>query len=257
MRKKIIAGNWKMNTDLNSGLELAKNVSQKVDEFAFNSDEFGMIVSPPFTHIHAIGNVLSSKIGLSSQNVAEWSNGAYTGEISAQMVKSIGANYAILGHSERRSYFGEDNQVLFTKLKLTLENNLTPIFCIGEVLEEREENKQFDVVKSQIDEVLFKLDVVDFKKVIIAYEPVWAIGTGKTASPEQAQEIHAYIRKIVADKFGANVADNTTVLYGGSCKPSNADGLFSQPDIDGGLIGGAALNADDFVQLLKQLVANK
>lgn len=257
MRKKIIAGNWKMNTDLNSGLELAKNVSTKVDELDYNTDEFGMIVSPPFTHIHAIGKVLSSKIGLSSQNVAAWNEGAYTGETSAQMIKSIGANYAILGHSERRSYFAEDSKVLFTKLKLTLENDLTSIFCIGEVLEEREANKQFDVVKSQIEEVLFKLDVADFQKIIIAYEPVWAIGTGKTASPEQAQEIHAFIRKIVAEKFGSVVAENTTVLYGGSCKPSNADGLFSQPDIDGGLIGGAALKADDFVQLLKQLIANK
>lgn len=246
-----------MNTDFNSGVELAKQVSENVNKLEFNSDEFGLIVSPPFTHINAVAQVLNDKIGLSSQNIAAWEKGAYTGEISAEMVKSTGANFAILGHSERRTYFGENSETLFTKINLTLANDLTPIFCIGEVLEEREANKQFDVVKSQIEEVLFKLDVNDFKKVIIAYEPVWAIGTGKTATPEQAQEIHAFIRTEVAKKFGDDVAENTTILYGGSCKPSNADGLFSQPDIDGGLIGGAALKADDFVQLLKQLINNK
>lgn len=257
MRKKIIAGNWKMNTDLKTGVELAKSVSEKINNLDFNTDEFGMIVTPPFSHIYPVGQVLSNKIGLSSQNVAAWDKGAYTGETSAQMIKSIGAKYAIIGHSERRSYFGESSQTLLSKVKLSLENKLTPIFCIGEVLEEREANKQFDIVKSQIQEVLFELNMSDFEKVIVAYEPVWAIGTGKTASPEQAQEIHAFIRKIVTDKFGENVAQNTTILYGGSCKPANADGLFAQPDIDGGLIGGAALNSDDFVQLLKQLVENK
>jgi len=246
-----------MNTDLKTGVELAKSVSEKINNLDFNTDEFGMIVSPPFSHIYPVGQVLSNKIGLSSQNVAAWDKGAYTGETSAQMIKSIGAKYAIIGHSERRSYFGESSQTLLSKVKLSLENKLTPIFCIGEVLEEREANKQFDIVKSQIQEVLFELNMSDFEKVIVAYEPVWAIGTGKTASPEQAQEIHAFIRKIVTDKFGENVAQNTTILYGGSCKPANADGLFAQPDIDGGLIGGAALNSDDFVQLLKQLVENK
>ncbi len=257
MRKKIVAGNWKMNTNLQAGIELAKEVSNKIKNFNFNTDEFGLIIAPPFTHLYSVSQELDERIGLSSQNIAAWDKGAYTGEISAEMIKSTGAKYAILGHSERRAYFGENSEILSTKLKLTLENGLLPIFCIGEVLEERESGKHFDIVKQQLDEVVFNLQPADFQKVTIAYEPVWAIGTGKTASPEQAQEIHAFIRKLITDKFGKEIAENTTLLYGGSCKPANADGLFSQPDIDGGLIGGAALKAEDFVKLLHQLVENK
>jgi len=192
-----------------------------------------------------------TKIVLSAQNIAAEEKGAYTGEISAEMVKSTGATATILGHSERRAYYSEDSKILNKKIRLALDTGLTPIFCIGEVLEERETGQHFEVVTNQIKEVLYNLNQSDFKKVIIAYEPVWAIGTGKTASPEQAQEIHAFIRKIIGEKFGNDIAGNTTILYGGSCKPANADGLFSQPDIDGGLIGGASLKADDFVELLK------
>ncbi|MBN2891446.1 MAG: triose-phosphate isomerase [Bacteroidales bacterium] len=252
MRKKIVAGNWKMNTDLNSGLELAKAVSEKVKSIDLDTNKFGLIIATPFTHLYAVSQVIdSSKVQLSAQNIADNEKGAFTGETSASMIKSVGATATLLGHSERRAFYGETSETLTKKLKIALDHNLLPIFCIGEVLEEREAEKHFEVVKSQIDEVLFNLDVDDFKKVIIAYEPVWAIGTGKVASPEQAQEIHAFIRKIVSEKFGAEVAENTTILYGGSCSPSNAAGLFSQPDIDGGLIGGASLKPDDFIELLK------
>ena len=250
MRKKIVAGNWKMNTNLQNGLELAKAVNEKMKPINFDIEKYGLVIGTPFTHLHAVSQVIdNSKIQLSSQNIAAEEKGAFTGEISAEMLKSVGTTTVILGHSERRAYYGENSDTLSKKIRITLDNGLTPIFCIGEVLEEREAEKHFDIVKTQISEVLFNLDVSDFKKVIVAYEPVWAIGTGRTASPEQAQEIHAFIRKIIADKFGQQIADDTTILYGGSCKPSNADGLFSQPDIDGGLIGGASLKADDFVEL--------
>ncbi len=240
-----------MNTSLSEGLELAQAVSDAVENLDFQEDKFGMIIAPPFTHLYSISQILTTKIGLSSQNIAAYEKGAYTGEISPEMLKSVGANYAIIGHSERRAYFGENSETLFTKVQLALKYHITPIFCIGEVLEQREANKHFDVVKQQLDEVVFKLQQSDFQQVIIAYEPVWAIGTGKTATPEQAQEIHAFIRKLISEKFDEQTAENTTILYGGSCKPANADGLFSQPDIDGGLIGGASLKAGDFVELLK------
>lgn len=251
MRKKIVAGNWKMNTDLEDGLKLAVAVSQKVTYMNYDTEKFGLIIATPFTHLHPVGQVIDTdKVQLSAQNMADNESGAFTGETSAEMIKSVGATAVILGHSERRAYYGETNETLTKKLEIALKHELLPIFCIGEVLEEREAEKHFDVVKSQIDEVLFKLSEEDFKKVVIAYEPVWAIGTGKVATPVQAQEIHAYIRELVVEKFGQEIADDTTILYGGSCKPANADGLFSQPDIDGGLIGGASLKADDFIELL-------
>lgn len=251
MRKKIVAGNWKMNTDINEGLALAKDVSKLIDDLDYDTSLFGTIVAPPFTHLYAISQVLSPKIGLAAQNIAAFEKGAYTGEISVTMAKSVGADYAILGHSERRKYFAETNSDLLTKVNLCLKSDITPIFCIGEVLEQRNAGKHFDIVKQQISEVLFELSKDDFEKIIIAYEPVWAIGTGVTASPEQAEEIHSFIRKLIAEKYGDKTAENTTILYGGSCKPSNAEGLFSQPNIDGGLIGGASLKATDFVEIMK------
>ncbi len=252
MRKKIVAGNWKMNTNLNDGLELAKKVCEKANSLAFDSEKYGLIIATPFTHLYPVSQIVKgSKVQLSAQNTANKEKGAFTGEVSADMIKSVGATAVILGHSERRAYYGETNEILSDKLKITLNKELMPIFCVGEVLEEREAEKHFEVVKSQIANVLFDLSEADFKKVIIAYEPVWAIGTGKVATPEQAQEIHAFIRKIIAEKFGQQIADDVTILYGGSCKPANADGLFSQPDIDGGVIGGASLVADDFIELLK------
>ena len=190
-------------------------------------------------------------LGLGAENCADHVSGAYTGEVSAAMVASTGANYVILGHSERRQYYCETSETLKTKIGLALENGLTPIFCIGEVLEQREEGVHFDVVKSQIEDALFELSAEDFGKIILAYEPVWAIGTGKTATDEQAQEMHAFIRRVIADKYGKDVADNTSILYGGSCKPSNAAQLFAKPDVDGGLIGGASLKADSFIDIVK------
>jgi triosephosphate isomerase len=244
MRQNIVAGNWKMNKNLQEGVELAKELQSILKS---NKPNCRVIIGTPFIHLtEACKTVDQDLIGVSAQNCADHESGAYTGEISAEMVKSTGARYVILGHSERRAYYGEDNAILKTKTDLALKNELTPIFCIGEVLEEREAEKHFDVVKSQIEEAIFHLSADDFKKLVLAYEPVWAIGTGKTASPDQAQEMHAFIRKTLADKYGQEVADEISILYGGSCKPSNAKELFANPDVDGGLIGGAALKAEDF-----------
>ncbi len=245
MRKNIVAGNWKMNTTVSEGVELAKAVVAKAGEVSENVD---LVVAPPFTHLASVAEVLKgSKVGLSAQNCADQPKGAFTGEISVDMLTSVGCQYTLLGHSERRQYYGETDAKLVEKTKLAFAAGLKVILCVGENLDEREAGKHFDVVTEQTQNVLFQFTAEDMKNVVIAYEPVWAIGTGKTATAEQAQEIHACIRKVVADKFGAEVADDMTILYGGSCKPSNAKELFSQPDIDGGLIGGAALKAEDFI----------
>lgn len=250
MRKNIVAGNWKMNTNLAEGIELAKAINLKVGK-ELKNDKTGVVIGAPFTHLYAISQVIDNdKICLAAQNCASELKGAYTGEVSASMLKSVGVKAVILGHSERRAYYGETNEILFKKVKIVLENGLKPIFCCGEVLPERESNVHFDVVKDQIEQVLFKLDENDFKNVIIAYEPVWAIGTGKTASSDQAQEMHAYIRTLIAEKFGSELAFDTSILYGGSCKASNAQELFSKPDVDGGLIGGASLQADEFMGII-------
>lgn len=246
MRKKIVAGNWKMNTTVQEGVELAKAVVAKASEV--NGVE--LVVAPPFTHLMSVSEALkSSKVELSAQNCADKDKGAYTGEVSVDMLKSAGCSYTILGHSERRQYYGETDAKLVEKVKLAISAGLKVILCVGENLEQREAGKHFDVVAEQTKNVLYNFTAEDMAKVVIAYEPVWAIGTGKTATNEQAQEIHAYIRKVLADKFGASVADQTPILYGGSCKPSNAKELFACPDIDGGLIGGAALKAEDFIQI--------
>ncbi|WP_439183276.1 triose-phosphate isomerase [Carboxylicivirga taeanensis] len=244
MRQNIVAGNWKMNNTLEEGVALAKEVNEILKA---NKPNCQVVLGAPFIHLtEVVKNVDANLIGVAAQNCADKVSGAYTGEVSASMIKSTGAQYVILGHSERRAYYGETNAMLKEKTDLTLANGLTPIFCIGEVLEEREAGKHFEVVKQQIEEALFHLSAEDFGKVVLAYEPVWAIGTGKTASPEQAQEIHAFIRQTLANKYGAEVADETSILYGGSCKPSNAKELFANPDVDGGLIGGASLKAEDF-----------
>ena len=243
MRKNIVAGNWKMNTTLPEGLALAKGWDEALKGKTPNCD---VIIGTPFTHLASVAAAIdTNKIGVAAENCADKEKGAYTGEVSAAMVASTGAKYVILGHSERRAYYHETPEILKTKVELALANGLTPIFCIGEVLEEREANKQNEVVAAQLASV-FSLSAEDFSKIILAYEPVWAIGTGKTATAEQAQEIHAFIRSLIADKYGKEVADNTSILYGGSCKPSNAKELFANPDVDGGLIGGAALKVVDF-----------
>ena len=250
MRKNIVAGNWKMNTTLPEGVKLAEEVDNALKGFEPNCE---VIICVPFTHLASINAIITNpkKLGLGAENCADHKSGAYTGEVSAPMVASTGAQYVILGHSERRQYYGETAETLREKVALALENDLTPIFCIGEVLEEREAEKHFDVVKTQIEEGLFNLSAEDFGKIILAYEPVWAIGTGKTATADQAEEIHAYIRGVIADKYGKEVAENTSILYGGSCKPSNAKELFAKPDVDGGLIGGASLKCDDFMGIVK------
>jgi len=249
MRKNIVAGNWKMNTTLAEGISLAKDVNEALKGFTPNCD---VIIAVPFTHLASVNAVIdSTKLGLGAENCADHKSGAYTGEVSAAMVASTGAKYVILGHSERRQYYGETSEILKEKVALALANNLTPIFCIGEVLEERENGTYLEVVKKQIEDALFGMSAADFSKLILAYEPVWAIGTGKTATDDQAEEMHAFIRKVIADKYGKEVAENTSILYGGSCKPTNAPQLFAKPNVDGGLIGGASLDAESFMGIVK------
>lgn len=237
-----------MNTTPAEGVELLKGVIALKGEVSQSVD---FIVAPPFTHLSEIVKVAKgSGIAVGAQNCAAEAKGAYTGEVSAKMIASLGVDYVILGHSERRQYYGETSETLNKKMVQAYENNLIPIYCVGEKLEERESGKHFDVIRAQIEEVVFNLTPEQFSKLIIAYEPVWAIGTGKTATADQAQEVHAFIRKVLADKFGAAAAD-TVILYGGSCKPTNAAEIFSKEDVDGGLIGGAALVAADFINIGK------
>lgn len=242
MRKKIVAGNWKMNKNLQEGVALAKELTEVV-----KNPNCGVIICTPFIHLASVAEVIKgSAIELGAENCADKASGAYTGEVSAEMVKSTGAEYVILGHSERREYYKETPEILKEKVQLALANGLKVIFCIGETLEEREANKQNEVVKAELAGSVFNLTAEEWKNIVIAYEPIWAIGTGKTATAEQAEEIHAYIRSAVAEVYGQEIADETTILYGGSCKASNAPELFAKPDIDGGLIGGASLKAADF-----------
>ncbi|NLZ72286.1 MAG: triose-phosphate isomerase [Bacteroidales bacterium] len=243
MRKKIVAGNWKMNLNLDEGIALAKELKEILDADKPNCD---VVICTPFIHLASVAPIVGDVVGVGAENCADKVAGAYTGEVSANMIASTGAKYVILGHSERRAYYNETSEILKEKVKHALANGLTPIFCIGEVLEERESNKQNEVVKKQISDALFDLPADEFSKIVLAYEPVWAIGTGKTATSAQAQEIHSYIRSVLADKYGKEVADSIPILYGGSCNPSNAKELFSNPDVDGGLIGGASLKATNF-----------
>ena len=244
MRKKIVAGNWKMNLNLQEGVALAKELNEALTAEKPNCD---VIICTPFIHLASVAQAIDQNVlALGAENCADKDKGAYTGEVSAEMVKSTGAQYVIIGHSERRGYYAETPEILKEKVLLALKNGLKVIFCIGKSLEEREANKQNEVVKAELEGSVFNLSEEDFRKIIIAYEPIWAIGTGKTATSDQAEEIHAYIRSIIAEKYGKAVAEDTSILYGGSCKASNAPELFAKPDIDGGLIGGAALKAADF-----------
>ena len=248
MRKNIVAGNWKMNTTVPEGVALAKEVNEAL---AAATPKCDVVICVPFTHLCPVAAVIDqTRLGLGAESCADHKSGAYTGEVSAPMVASTTAKYVILGHSERRQYYGETAETLREKVALALENGLTPIFCIGEVLSEREDGTFNEVVRRQVEEGLFNLSAEDFGKIVLAYEPVWAIGTGKTATPEQAEDMHAWIRSVIAGKYGAEVAENTSILYGGSCKPSNAAELFAKPDIDGGLIGGAALKCADFMGIV-------
>jgi len=247
MRKNIVAGNWKMNTTLQQGVELALEVKNLLTE----KPNCEIVLGVPFVHLASVVDaVKGSSISVSAENCADKESGAYTGEVSAAMVRSTGAQYVILGHSERRAYYSETNDILKEKVLLALKNDLKPIFCIGEVKAEREAGTQNEVVKTQLEKSVFNLSSEDFGKIVLAYEPVWAIGTGLTATPEQAQQMHAYIRGLIAEKYGKAVAENTSILYGGSCNAQNAASLFANADVDGGLIGGASLKAADFKAII-------
>jgi triosephosphate isomerase len=251
MRKKIVAGNWKMNMELADGLKFAETIDTY---FKSKPSKAEVILCTPFIHLAGVSEILKkSKVCLGAQNCASEPSGAYTGEVSAPMIKSTGAQYVIIGHSERRTYYHEDDKLLNKKTMLAIATGLKVIFCCGEVLKERESGKHFEVVKKQLEDGLFTIPTADFKKVIIAYEPVWAIGTGLTATPDQAQEMHKYIRDLVNGKYGKEIAADLTILYGGSCKPSNAAEIFSKPDVDGGLIGGASLIKEDFSAIVEAI----
>jgi len=249
MRKKIVAGNWKMNLEYAEGVSLFSEIVNMVRDER-NGDQQAVICAP-FIHLNSLVQLGTDVVGIGAQNCHQKENGAYTGEISAKMIKSVGCGYVIIGHSERRQYFAETDELLAEKTNIALANGLVPLFCIGETLDERNNGSYFEVLKTQLEKGLFGLSAEDFAKVVIAYEPVWAIGTGLTATAEQAQEVHAFIRKEIAAKYDEAIAEGTTILYGGSCNPKNAAELFAQPDIDGGLIGGASLKSRDFVDIVK------
>ncbi|MFO7978914.1 MAG: triose-phosphate isomerase [Bacteroidales bacterium] len=255
MRKKIVAGNWKMNLRLDEAESLVTGVCQLIenDQEAGKNRADQVIFFPPFVYLTRTMELIqdTQDTFAGAQNVHQEVKGAFTGEVSAPMVVSCGATHTLIGHSERRTLYHENDALLAQKVRVALDHDLIPVFCCGEQLPQREANEHFDTVKNQLYDGLFFLEQQDFSKVIIAYEPVWAIGTGKTASPAQAQEMHAFIRNLITEKYDAAVADNTTLLYGGSCNPGNAAELFSNPDVDGGLIGGASLKADDFFSIIK------
>ena len=249
MRKNIVAGNWKMNTTVAEGVQLAKEVNEAVA--AAGELKCDVVIGVPFTHLTAVKDVIDiEKVGLSAENCANKEKGAYTGEVSAAMVASTGANYVILGHSERREYYNETPEILKEKVDLALANGLKIIFCCGESLELRNAGTYEEFIKAELKDSLFHLSAEEFANIVIAYEPIWAIGTGATATSDQAEEVHAFIRSFLAEKYGETVANDTTILYGGSCKPSNAPELFAKPNIDGGLIGGASLKAADFMGIV-------
>jgi len=250
MRNKIVAGNWKMNLGFQDGISLFSEIVNMVRDEIRGDQQ--VIVCSPFIHLYHIAQQSNevSNVFVGAQNIHQKDSGAYTGEISASQVKSTGASYVILGHSERRAYFGEDEKLLEIKLDQALKNGLKPIYCIGETQEEREAGNFWDILSNQLKESVFLLSEQEFSNVILAYEPVWAIGTGLTATPEQAQEVHAFIREEIAKNFDEETANKTSILYGGSCNPKNAAELFAQPDIDGGLIGGASLKSRDFIDIV-------
>lgn len=250
MRTKIVAGNWKMNKTFEEADSLINDILDLVEEKGKPKD-VDIIICPPFIYLELAGDISEdSEIFVGAQNISQYESGAYTGEISASMLRSMHIDFAIIGHSERRKYFRETDEELLAKAKSALKQDIAPIFCCGELLEERKAGKHFEIVQKQLEQTIFQLDPEDFARVIIAYEPVWAIGTGVNATSEQAQEMHFFIRELIWKKFGAEVAAEKSILYGGSCNAKNAKELFSMPDVDGGLIGGASLKADEFVQIV-------
>lgn len=253
MRVKMIAANWKMNMGYYQGIDLFKDVINMISSDVKGNRE--IVICSPFIHLHALVELSKSlaRVSVGAQNIYQEASGAYTGEISASMVKSTGAQYIIIGHSERRKYFGETNELVAKKIKLALKNSLRPFICIGETLQERNAAQQFEVIERQLSEGTFQLAEDEFSRLVIAYEPIWAIGSGLTATAAQAQEVHSFIRKKIAEKYSGAAADNTTILYGGSCTSENANELFAEADIDGGLIGGDSLKARDFVDIILAL----
>ena len=253
MRQNFVAGNWKMNLTLPEAQALTSEIGQMLHDELLGAARPQVVVCPPFPLLPAVGHLLGegSNPALGAQNCHHQESGAYTGEVAARLLQSVGCRYVILGHSERRQYFHEDDALLSQKLKAALAAGLQPIFCVGESLDTREADETFDFIARQLQDGLFHLSNEEFDQVVIAYEPIWAIGTGKTASSQQAQEVHAFIREQVARAYDAEAARNTTILYGGSCNAQNARELFSQPDVDGGLIGGASLKSRDFVEIVK------
>jgi len=248
MRKKIVAGNWKMNKTLPEAKKLLKDLQQNLN----TDNKVEVIVAPSFVNLPAAVELTKdTDIEIAAQNMHYEDQGAFTGEVSADMLKAIGVDNVILGHSERRAYFNETDEILQKKAHKAYEKQMLNIFCVGEKLEDRQAGKHFEVVKNQLQKALFSLPMQAYKKIVIAYEPVWAIGTGETATPEQAQEMHQFIRESLAKKYGADLANNVRILYGGSVKPQNANEIFSQPDVDGGLIGGAALDTDSFLSIIE------
>lgn len=249
MRRNIVAGNWKMNLSFELADDLVNDIAEKLDSVELNAD---VVICPPFPYLELTSDLAQeSNFFAGAQNVASFDNGAYTGEVSSKMLASMNVDYCIVGHSERRKYFNETNQEIATKITKLLKDDIKPIFCLGEVLEEREAGKHFEVVQKQLEESLFNLTSQEILNVVIAYEPVWAIGTGKTATSLQAQEMHAFIRSLLDKKYGNEVAEEISILYGGSCNAKNAKELFANKDVDGGLIGGASLKAEDFLAIIK------
>ena len=251
MRKKIVAGNWKMNLDKSSSENLVKEILESTQE----KKDIQIVLSPPFVYLEQIVKdcVSRTDVLIAAQNCSAYDNGAFTGEVSTNMLKSIGVDYVIIGHSERRQFFSESNDVLMNKISLSLSNNLKVIFCCGEDINQREKDLHFEIIKDQLKSTVFKLSANDFSKIVIAYEPIWAIGTGKTATSDQVQEIHGFIRSLIINNYNKDISNNTTILYGGSCKPSNAKAIFSEDDIDGGLIGGASLKSADFTSIISSI----
>ena len=250
MRRNIVAGNWKSNELFSQADELINDIAEGLKEF--DNTDVDVIVCPPFPYLELVGDASEDvEFFVGAQNVSKFDNGAFTGEVSAKMLQSMNIDYCIVGHSERRKYFNETNQDVAEKVNKLLEADINPIVCVGESLEQREAGTHFELIRSQVSEGLFHLDREQIKRTVIAYEPVWAIGTGKTATKEQAQEVHAFIRAMLAEKYSDDVAQEVSILYGGSCNAKNARELFAQTDVDGGLIGGASLKAADFIEIAR------
>lgn len=253
MRKKIVAGNWKMNLLKDEAQALTAEILGMLHDEELR--DVSVVLFPPFVYLNTLINQVAGekRISIGAQNCSDKSSGAFTGEVAAAMLKSVGCKYVLVGHSERRSYYNESNEILIAKTNQVLANNMTPVFCFGETLKDRESGNYFELIKSQLTETVFKLSNAEFSKLVLAYEPVWAIGTGVTASPAQAQEIHLFVRGLIKEHFNESTANSTTLLYGGSCNDQNARELFSLNDVDGGLIGGAALKSRSFINIIKEL----